>query len=269
MKAVVLARGRGRRMMQADAHAALDPTQRAAAAAGHKAMMPVGPAGRPFLDFVIGELAEAGCAEVCLVVAPDHQAIRDYYDRQRPSRVRLHFAVQAEAIGTADAVLAARGFAGGDPFLVLNADNLYPAAVLGQLAALDGPGLPAFERESLVEDSGFPADRVAQFAVIDVDAKGWLAGISEKPDPRDLDAHGPRALISMNVWRFDGRIFDACRDVPASARGEFELPEAVGLAVRRGVRFRVMLARGAVVDLSRRGDVAGVSRLLAGREPRL
>ena len=31
----------------------------------------------------------------------------------------------------------------------------------------------------------------------------------------------------MNVWRFDARIFAACRDVPRSVRGEFELPEAV------------------------------------------
>ena len=42
----------------------------------------------------------------------------------------------------------------------------------------------------------------------------------------------------MNCWRFDARIFDACRDVPRSARGELELPEAVGLAVaaRRAVQ---------------------------------
>ena len=72
----------------------------------------------------------------------------------------------------------------------------------------------------------------------------------------------------MNCWRFDRRIFDACRDVPRSARGEHELPEAVGLAVRRGVRFRAMPARGPVLDLSRRADAADVERRLAGMAPR-
>ena len=66
----------------------------------------------------------------------------------------------------------------------------------------------------------------------------------------------------MNCWRFDARIFDACRDVPRSARGEFELPEAVGLAVERGVRFRAVPARGPVLDLSRRADATDVARRL-------
>ena len=59
----------------------------------------------------------------------------------------------------------------------------------------------------------------------------------------------------MNCWRFDDRIFDACRDVPRSARGEFELPEAVRLALARVMRFRVVRARGPMLDLSRPGGV--------------
>jgi glucose-1-phosphate thymidylyltransferase len=72
----------------------------------------------------------------------------------------------------------------------------------------------------------------------------------------------------MNCWRFDSRIFAACRDVPRSRRGEFELPDAVTLAMNRGVRFRVLRAEGPVLDLSRRADAAAVERRLAGLEPR-
>ena len=151
---------------------------------------------------------------------------------------------------------------------MLNSDNLYPAPVLRALVELDGPGLPAYARDTLVHDSGFPPDRVAAFAAIEVDRDGYLTRIVEKPGREYYDAAGPRALISMNVWRFDDRIFDACRDVPLSTRGEYELPEAVGLAVERGVRFRTFRARGAVLDLSRRSDVALVSERLAGVEAR-
>ena len=110
---------------------------------------------------------------------------------------------------------------------------------------------------------------MAAFAVVDVDAEGYLTRIVEKPasgippaDPR----HG-ETLVSMNCWRFDARIFDVCRDVPRSVRGEFELPEAVGLALRRGIRFKALRARGPVLDLSRRVDVASVARHLAGSVP--
>jgi dTDP-glucose pyrophosphorylase len=278
MKAVLLARGLGSRMKeQADA-ATLTPTQAAAAAAGAKGMMPIGNPStalgarglaRPFLDYVLSALADAGVRDVCFVVAPDHSAMRDYFDGPgRPSRVRLSYAVQPIANGTARAVEAAQPFAAGDPFLVLNSDNLYPAPVLRSLVELDGPGLPAYRRDALVRESGFPAERVSGFAALEIDAQGYLTRIIEKPGRDYFDAAGASALISMNVWRFDERIFDACRDVPVSARGEYELPEAVDLAVDRGVKFRAVPASGAVLDLSRRSDVALVNERLAIVEPR-
>lgn len=267
MKAVLLARGLGSRMKQETDAATLTASQAAAAATGAKGMMPIGT--RPFLDYVLSALADAGCTTVCFVVAPDHSAIRDYYaGAGRPSRLHIDYAVQPIADGTARAVLSAEGYAGRDSFLVLNSDNLYPAAVLKQLASLDEPGLPAYERDTLVRDSGFPPERVAAFAALEVNGDGYLTRIVEKPGQAYYDAAGPRALISMNVWRFDARIFDACRDVPLSPRGEYELPEAVGLAVSRGVKFRTFRARGAVLDLSRRSDIATVSARLADLEPR-
>jgi glucose-1-phosphate thymidylyltransferase len=277
MKAVLLARGLGSRMKHDADATALTASQTAAAAAGLKGMMPIsgnresgtGNRDRPFLDYVLSALADAGCRSVCLVVAPDHNAIRDYYSGAgAPTRLRIEYAIQPKADGTACAVLSAEGYAGRDAFLVLNSDNLYPADVLHKLVQLDGPGLPAYERDSLVKESGFPPERVASFAALEVDANGYLTRIVEKPGRAYYEAAGPRAFISMNVWRFDDRIFDACRDVPLSARGEYELPEAVGLAVQRGVQFRTFRAGGPVLDLSRRSDVALVGARLATVEPR-
>ena len=274
MKAVLLARGLGSRMKQ-EGDAPLTPDQAAAAAAGAKGMMPIpstslGAGGtRPFLDYVLSALADAGCTRACLVIAPDHAAVREYYEGAgRPSRLAIDYAVQPLADGTARAVQSAQRFTGRDPFLVLNSDNLYPAAVLRTLAGLDGPGLPVYEVDSLVRDSGFPRDRVMGFAAIDVNESGRLMRIFEKPGRDYFEAAGSRALVSMNVWRFDERIFDACRDVPLSARGEYELPEAVGVAVSKGVVFQTFRASGAVLDLSRRSDVALVNARLAGVEPR-
>ena len=71
----------------------------------------------------------------------------------------------------------------------------------------------------------------------------------------------------MNCWRFDQRIFPFCRDVPVSARGEFELPEAVGGAVVAGMKFKTVPARGPVLDLSTRADASEVERRLAGVTP--
>jgi glucose-1-phosphate thymidylyltransferase len=264
-RAIVLARGLGTRMRAADPASHLTAEQQRAADAGLKAMMPMH--GRPFLDFVLGTLADAALRDVALVVAPEHDTIRRYYaDEAPPVRLRLAFVVQREALGTADAVLAAEEWTAGDPFLTVNSDNLYPARTLMDLARLDEPGLPAFESDELVRSSNIPADRLRSFAVIQLDEGGYLRRIVEKP-PQHLLDDGRPTLVSMNCWRFDLRIFDACRSVSRSPRGEFELPSAVNLAMQRGVGFKVVHAKGPVLDLSSRGDAAEVTRRIGGVIP--
>jgi len=275
-RAVVLARGLGTRMREPDPGAPLSREQHRAADAGLKAMMPVN--GRPFLDYVLGSLAEAGLRDVALVVAPDHEMLRQHLAAAAPARLQVSFAVQETPLGTADAVLAAETWTQGEPFLVMNADNLYPVAALRALAALDQPGFLAFDADDLVRTSNIPAGRVRAFALAVVDEDGYLASIVEKPAevPPEGESHetsSPRVAspfsrkqtyVSMNCWGFDARIFQACRDVPKSTRGEFELPEAVALAVARGMRIKAVPANGPVLDLSRRADAADVARRLAG-----
>src|SRR6266516_4445603 len=108
-RAVVLARGLGTRMRAADPSASLTLDQTRMADAGLKPMIPIN--GRPFLDYVLGALADAGMTDVALVVAPNHDAVRRHYVTDAPpSRIRLSFVVQAEPRGTADAVLAIEGW---------------------------------------------------------------------------------------------------------------------------------------------------------------
>lgn len=261
-RAVVLARGLGTRMREHDSAAPLSPEQQAAADAGLKAMMPIN--GVPFLDYALSALADAGITDVGLVVAPDHAVLAERYTTVAPPRrVRVSFVVQDQAAGTANAILSAESWAGGDPFLAMNADNVYPARALRDLAALGEPGFPAFDADDLVRSSNIPAARVRAFALVTVDDEGYLTRIVEKP-AGDLPPNGgSHQHVSMNCWRFDERIFDACRDVPRSPRGEYELPEAVGLAASRGVRFKAVPARGPVLDLSRRADAADVAQRLA------
>lgn len=272
MKAVVLARGLGRRMQRADAghDAALTGAQRESAGAGLKAMIPMA-GGRPFLDYVISALADAGCTDVGLVLSPgaDQDPIRDRYrEVAAPTRVRIACLEQRDALGTADAVVSAQPWVRDEEFLVVNADNLYPPEALRAMAALRGPGLPVFEKHALIRSSNIPAERIADFAILEIDGAGTLTRIVEKPGPDAARAAGPHALVSMNCWRFDARIFDACRDVERSARGEVELPMAVALAMTRGVAFTTIRVSGAVLDLSRRADVPEVARRLAGIDPR-
>jgi dTDP-glucose pyrophosphorylase len=266
-KAVILARGLGTRMRRAAEDAGLDEAQARAADAGVKGMIPI---GRPFLDFVISALADAGILEICLVIGPEHQMIREYYGRELAvTRVRVTFAVQERPLGTANAVAAAEAFADADEFLVVNSDNYYPVSALERVRRLSGPGLAGFQRAALSREGNIDDARVSRYAVLQVAADGALEDIIEKPDPQAWARTGAGALISMNCWRFGPRIFDAIRQTGLSPRGEYELADAVRAAIRLGERFQVVPVSAGVLDLSQRGDVASVARGLAGLEVRL
>ena len=262
--AVLLARGLGTRMREGAGVAALDDGQRRAAAAGLKCLVPDA-RGRPFLHHILASLGAAGVTRVVLVVAPEHDALRDAVAAAPGGGPAVAFAVQPEPRGTADAVLAAREAVGGVPFLVLNADNLYPVEALRALVTLGEPGVAAFDREALLEGGAIEPSRIAAFALLTVDRTGYLERIVEKPDPDEAARIGDAAPVSMNLWRFGGAIFDACEAVPTSPRGERELPGAVALAVAAGMRFRVVRVRGEVLDLSRPTDIAGVAAALGER----
>lgn len=265
-RAVILARGLGTRMRTADESAALDPKQAAVATSGVKALIDV---GRPFLDYVISVLADVGVTEICLVIGPEHEVLRDYAARVSGGRVTVTTAVQVEPLGTADAVAAARDFAGGQRVIVLNSDNYYPREALAALAAAPGSALVGFDREAMVTGSNIPAERIRAFALVAADQKGHLEDIVEKPDEATLAAYGEQAPISMNAWLFTPAIFDACARIDPSVRGELEIIDAVRLLVSEGEPVTVVPVAVGVLDMSSRGDVAGVQEALSGIEVRL
>lgn len=260
----MLARGLGTRMRATDADAALDAEQERAASAGLKAMIPV---GRPFLDYLLSALVDAGLADVCIVIGPEHSEVRKRYGKG-DTRARVSFAVQEEPRGTADALLAAEPFTAGEPFVVLNSDNYYPVPVLAKLASLGEPGLPAFGREALLADGAIAPERIAGYALLDIAPDGYLRRIVEKPDARTLADFGDDAYVSMNCWRFSSEIFPACRTVKPSSRRELEIPLAVQHAMDEyGAHFLTFPVHEGVLDLSRRGDVAEVKRRLSTIDP--
>ena len=265
-KAVIMARGLGTRMRKPDESADLNSEQAAAAGTGVKAMIPI---GRPFLDYVLGGLADAGFSEACLVIGPEHQMIRDYYTVQSPpKRIRIEFAVQQQPRGTADAVLAAQDFAGPDLFLVINSDNYYPVAALRAMRELGGAGVALFERDRLVAESNIPEDRVLKFALAKIGKEGCLERILEKPSAEALHALGLPVYVSMNCWVFSPVIFRACQAIQPSARGELELTDAVQCAIDAlGERFCALTFRDAVLDMSSRLDIAVVAEKLRGINP--
>lgn len=266
-QAVILARGLGTRMRREleAGTSAMEVHQAAAAARGAKGMMPF---ARPFLDYSLSVLADAGIREVVLVVAPDHDEMRHYFASTAAGRrIALRYAVQAEPRGTADAVAAAAGAIGDATFLVLNSDNLYPLSAVKALAELGTSGLVAFDAAALAA-GGIEAERVFKFALLDIGPDECLRTVVEKPAADHPLALRQEHWVSMNLWSFTPRIFNACARIAPSSRGELELQDAVTFAMQEfGEPFHVVRSREPVLDLSSRADIAVVGAHLAHLHP--
>lgn len=184
-KVVIMARGLGTRMRKSVEGVSLTADQAAAASAGVKAMISLD--DRPFLDYVISALADAGFDEFCLVIGPEHNVIRDYYDACEKSRLSIVYAVQEHPLGTADAVAAAEEFAGDDRVLVVNSDNFYPEDAVARLREVPASGTLGFTKRAMIAQSNIDPERIRAFALLDSDDSGQLTDIIEKPDPHIVD----------------------------------------------------------------------------------
>lgn len=265
-RAVILAAGLGTRMRKAaESEAGLTAEQAAAAATGVKAMIPI---DRPFLDYVLTALRDAGYRRVCLVIGPTHDAVRRYYEESAPAKhLELAFAVQPEPRGTADALRAAESFAAGRPVVMLNSDNHYPLEALrGLREAGDGQphAVALFTRAAMLAGSNIDADRVGKFAAVET-ADGAMLRIHEKPSPETLATLGEPVLLSMNCWRFGPSVFEACAKLRPSARGEYEITDAAQMLIDEfGEPVGAQVYDLPVLDLSSRGDIEPVARRLRG-----
>lgn len=247
-----------------------------------KSMLPVGRSRRPFLDYLLYNIQEAGYSDVVLVIGEKDELIRRYYERHGSEffpLLKLSYIRQsipggrAKPLGTADALLQALLATPswhGKHVTVCNSDNLYSANALHSL-------LNDEHRNVTISYDGaalqFPDERVAQFALMISDSVGYLKGIVEKPSLDELrrarDGH-QRVGVSMNIWRFlYDDIVPFLESLPLHPiRDEKELPLAVKMMVNEkpNAVFTLPFAER-VIDLTRIEDLASVNEYLQQEFP--
>lgn len=255
---------------------------------GCKPLAPVGPGGEAVIDLVASDALAAGFGTIVLVVGPSTgPAIRYHVERRWPAAADVRFALQESPLGTVHAVLSASDHLSGAPFGVANADDLYGADALGQLAAHLGradatSALVGFRLRNAVVGTS-PVTR----GVCQVDDGGRLLSVTERRQvqavgdgrfraddglqPAELDGD---VLVSMNLWGFDAAMLGVLRDAmqratDASVEAEVLLPEVVGRQLeeagsgRASTPFTVLAAGGRCIGVTHPDDLALVQAELA------
>jgi NDP-sugar pyrophosphorylase family protein len=281
---VILAGGASSRMKRGHANvAAVDPALLSDAKTIAKSMLRVGPAGRPFLDYLLMSVEQAGYRDVMIVVGATDSSIASYYrdgghSAQFPG-LTIGYVVQpipegrSKPLGTADAVLRAldaRPDWKRRSFTVCNSDNLYSVKALRLLMDSDVPNaLIDYDRSALQ----FSTDRIGQFAVIRKDPEGFCSDIIEKPSAeniRQASEHGGRVGVSMNIFRLSyDHVYPFLLSIPLHpVRNEKELPVVVKtMAAAHPRSVQAIPLAEHVIDLTSPNDIPLVIEYLRREFP--
>ncbi len=135
--------------------------------------------GRPFLAFVLDQLADGGFTTIDLATGYRHDAIRSYFGADYRG-LALRYSVESEPLGTGGAIRLACGHIGGHDVFVLNGDTYLELDFRAMLAAHAGAAaeltvairhVPDVARYGTLELSD---DRVQAFLEKGRSGPGWI-----------------------------------------------------------------------------------------------
>ncbi|CAN5497373.1 glucose-1-phosphate thymidylyltransferase [soil metagenome] len=213
-------------------------------------------ANRPLIVHALDHLVAAGIGEVGIVVSSTTVAeIQRTLAAYRGARIS--YISQVRPAGLAHAVKAARAFLGDEPFVTYLGDNLFQHGV--------GAFVDAFWQGNGEVHTVLALARVAdprQFGVAVVE-DGRVTRLVEKP------VHPPSDLAVAGVYVFDACVHAVIDELAVSARGEYEITDAISGLIRAGKRVAPVEVTGWWKDTGRPEDVLEANRLLlAALEPR-
>lgn len=205
MKGVILAAGKGTRLY---------PITRLIP----KPLLPL--VNRPTLFYAFDRLKEMGVTEICVVVGENEPQMRAALGDGSAQGVRLSYVKQSNPQGLAHAVGFAEQFVAGEPFVLYLGDAIYDL------------GFAEFARRFL--ESGAAnlnilkaVDDPRRFGVANVDGDR-IVKLVEKPAVPESN------LAMAGLYFFGPQIWSVLPELKPSARGEYEITDAIQMLIDRG-----------------------------------
>lgn len=217
-KGIILAGGSGTRLY---------PLTRAVS----KQLMPV--YDKPMIYYPLSVLIMSGVREIMLITTPhDQAAFQALLGDGSDLGLSLHYAVQPEPAGLAQAYHIGADFVGTDPSMLILGDNIFYGHGLTDLLRA------ASAREQGATVFGYYVNDPTAYGVVSFDANGKAEAIEEKPAK-------PRSNYAVTgLYFYDGKAVERAQGLIPSARGELEITDLNRLYLEAGELSVEMMGRG-------------------------
>ncbi len=205
MKGVILAAGKGSRLY---------PVTRIIP----KPILPI--ANRLTIEYAFDRLKEMGIADICVVVGENEGQMREALDDGSAFGVHLTYVKQEDPKGLAHAVGFAKDFVGEDSFVLYLGDAVYSEGFADHAKRFLDSGCANLNIVKEVEDP-------SRFGVANVEGDR-IVRLEEKPK-------NPQSNLAMaGMYFFSPKIWRVLPDLQPSARGEYEITDAIQTLINEG-----------------------------------
>lgn len=238
MKAVILAAGRGTRLG--------DLTKDIP-----KPMIRI--TGKPVLEHIIGFIKDTGISEFILVTRYLSERIEEYFGDGARFGVNIQYVRQPDGVyGTGAALLAAKDLVNSEPIMMTYGDIIMSR--INYTGILDVNNKSNGASVITVNWMGDPCTG----ADVKLDDDGKVIEIIEKPAPGTAS----RYLNSSGLFIYQPVIFDYLEKLTPSARGEYELTDAMNNMVKDGLALYSYHLQNAWRDVGTPEDIPAAEEIL-------
>ncbi len=205
-----------------------------------KQLIPV--ANKPVLVRVIEAIREADVRELGIVVGPTAAEIKGALGSGERWDVKLTYIHQDSPDGLAHAVKISRDFLADDPFVMFLGDNVIEGGISSLIAEFADK---AWNSQIVLKE----VDNPSAYGVAQMRPDGSIERLIEKP-PKP-----PSNLALVGIYMFDAHIHEAVNAIEPSARGEYEITDAIQWLIDQGHTVYPHIHRGWWIDTGKPTDM--------------
>lgn len=186
---------------------------------------------KPMIYYPLATLMMAGIQDILIISTPqDTPRFEALLGDGKRWGIRLHYKIQPEPKGIAQAFLVGEEFIDGDAVCLILGDNIFYGNMgLNKIVADFRKGAVIF---------GYNVNDPERYGVVEFDKTGKAISIEEKP------ARPKSNYAVPGLYLYDQKITKIAKSMKPSARGELEITDVNMAYLRRGELHVVPLGRG-------------------------
>lgn len=210
MKGVILAGGKATRL-------------RPLTLVTNKHLLPV--YNKPMIYFPLESMQRAGIKEVLITSSANHLSqFINLLKSGKDFNLKLFYAIQEDSGGgIAQAISLAQDFSAGEPILVILGDNMFTHNLSKAVVDFEKQkrGAKVFAKRMPTENK--------QYGVIELDKKGRVVSIEEKPERPKSD------LAQTGIYIYDSLVYKYIEELSPSARNELEVTDLNNIYLKKSI----------------------------------